>query len=75
MNRYTPRKSNEFEARQMCFDFGAACRFVAELAASVRKSLGGWWKKVRPTPPKPVFKMWQQLVLEADDFHQLTFAV
>lgn len=29
----------EFEARQQCFEFGAACRFVNDLAISVKNSL------------------------------------
>lgn len=39
MSRYTPRQSPEFEGRQLAFEFGEACRFVAELAASVKKTL------------------------------------
>lgn len=42
MSRYTPRQSAEFESRQMAFDFGAACRFVAQLGASIRKELRTW---------------------------------
>lgn len=29
----------EFEARQQCFDFGAACRFVNDLTMAVKSSL------------------------------------
>lgn len=29
----------EFEARQACFEFGDACRFVLDLVWSVKKSL------------------------------------
>lgn len=72
MNRYTPRNSDEFEKRQLCFSFGEACRFVASLAAKAKKEMLKWWKKNRPTPPARNLKIWQQLVLEADDIHKLT---
>lgn len=61
MNRYTPRKSAEFEARQQCFDFGMACRFVADLTASVKKHLTNYVHKFfakpekRTSPPKQLF--------------------
>lgn len=69
MNRYTPRKSAEFEARQYCFDFGDACRFVAALANDVKKTLATWVKRLfaRPdTSKKP-----HQLVLELDSIAQI----
>ena len=71
MRRFIPAGLPEFESRQMAFDFGAACRFVAELAASVKATLGKWWKTNRPTLPAPVLKAWKQLVLPSDDIHQL----
>ncbi len=61
MNRYTPRNSAEFEARQQCFDFGTACRFVADLTASVKKNLANYVRKFfakheQPiSPPKQLF--------------------
>jgi len=61
MNRYTPRKSAEFEARQQCFDFGMACRFVADLAANVKKQLTNYVRKFfakpenRTSPPTQLF--------------------
>lgn len=65
MNRYTPRKSAEFESRQQAFDFGAACRFVAALAADVKKALQGFvkgfFRKDAPAVKRP-----HQLVLELD---------
>ncbi|MDP2881580.1 MAG: hypothetical protein Q8N89_08375 [Azonexus sp.] len=42
MNRYTPRRSAEFEARQFCFAFGDACRFVADLTAKIKNDLKKW---------------------------------
>lgn len=42
MSRYTPRKSAEFESRQMAFEFGEACRFVANLVANVKNDLKKW---------------------------------
>lgn len=61
MNRYTPRQSAEFDARQQCFDFGMACRFVADLTASVKKHLANYVRKffTKPekhtSPPKQLF--------------------
>lgn len=61
MNRYTPRNSVEFEARQQCFDFGMACRFVADLTASVKNSLTKFVRKFfakpdnRDFPPEQLF--------------------
>lgn len=70
MNRYTPRKSAEFEKRQQCFSFGDACRFVAALAADVKKALTNYVKaffaKSAPAGRKP-----HQLVLELDSIAQI----
>lgn len=61
MNRYTPRNSAEFEARQQCFDFGMACRFVADLTASVKKHLANYVRKFfakrneQTFPPEQLF--------------------
>lgn len=52
MNRYTPRQSAEFEARQQCFDFGMACRFVADLTANVKKHLANYVRKFFAKPEK-----------------------
>lgn len=68
MSRYTPRQSAEFEARQQCFDFGAACRFVAATVYDVKKALTSWVKGFfakADTTKKP-----QQLVLELDAIAQ-----
>lgn len=40
------RDKAEFEARQQCFDFGMACRFVNDLIVSVKKSLTTYAKGV-----------------------------
>lgn len=69
MSRYTPRNSAEFEARQFCFAFGEACRFVASTAASVKKALTSWVKRLFvkiDTSRKP-----HQLVLELDSIAQM----
>jgi hypothetical protein len=71
MNRYTPRNSIEFEKRQLCFPFGEACRFVAALTAIAKKEMLTWWRKNRPRLPQVACRIWQQLVLEANDFHQI----
>lgn len=74
MARFQITDRREFEGRQMCLTFGEACRFVADLADQVKKALGGWWQKVRPVAPRVICRAWVQLVLEADDIHQLTLA-
>lgn len=68
MNRYTPRQSAEFEARQQCFDFGMACRFVAATVCNVKKSLQSWVSKFfkKPEPKRP-----HQSVLELDEIAQM----
>ena len=71
MKRFQITDKREFESRQFCLSFGEACRFVADLAAQVKASLGGWWKKVRPVAPRTICKVWVQLVLESDDINQL----
>lgn len=69
MNRYTPRNSAEFEARQFCFAFGEACRFVASTAANVKKALTNY---VRAFFTKIlVEKKPHQLVLELDAITQI----
>lgn len=70
MNRYTPRKSAEFEARQFCFAFGEACRFVASLANDVKKALTGYVKAFF-TKAAPIFKKPHQLVLELNGIAQI----
>lgn len=61
MSHYTPRQSAKFESRQMAFDFGMACRFVAELGASIRKTLNKWacayFAPVKPAFFPPVQKI------------------
>lgn len=54
MNRYTPRSSSEFEARQQCFDFGMACRFVASLANDVKKHLANYVRQFFAKPAKTI---------------------
>lgn len=44
MNNTKISDKTEFEARQGCFDFGEACRFVNDLIADVKKSLAQWAK-------------------------------
>lgn len=70
MNRYTPRKSAEFEKRQFCFSFGDACRFVAALAADVKKALTGYVKRLFPKILVNLKKP-HQLVLELDAIAQI----
>lgn len=69
MSRYTPRNSAEFEARQFCFAFGEACRFVASSAANVKKALTSWVKRL--FTKILVEKKPHQLVLELDGIAQM----
>lgn len=59
MKRFATPKTEEFEARQSCFDFGMVARAVLSIAVSVKETLSTWWKAVTPTQkkkngPKPV---------------------
>lgn len=61
MSRYTPRQSAEFEARQMCFEFGQRARRIArEVAETIKKAEKWLSKHFRTTkntdsPPKQLF--------------------
>lgn len=69
MRRYKPTDNAEFETRQLCLAFGDACRFVAQLAANVKKTLTGYITAFFRTPaPKIKF---HQLVLELDAIAQI----
>lgn len=69
MNRYTPRNSDEFEARQMYFDFGKRARRIArEVAATIAKAGRHLAKHFRKAFPAIKF---HQLVLELDAIAQM----
>lgn len=69
MNRYTPRNSDEFEERQMCFDFGKRARRIArEVAATIAKAGRHLAKHFRKALPAIKF---HQLVLELDALAQI----
>lgn len=63
--------SSEFRARQGAFDFATAAQAVVEIALAVRKTLGGWWGKVRPVVTGAAVKKAHQLVLELDGLEQI----
>lgn len=65
----------EFERRQLCLEFGELARFVLKTVIETGKKLREWWKSERPKAPTPYFKAWKQLVLEADEIHQLRLAM
>lgn len=65
----------EFEARQLCLEFGEMARFVMQIAIETGKTLRNWWKSKRPTAPAPIFKAWLQLVLASNDIHQLILEI
>lgn len=69
MNRYTPRHSDEFETRQMCFEFGKRARRIAsEVAATIAKAGRHLAKHFRLALPAIKF---HQLVLELDGIAQI----
>lgn len=69
MNRYTPRQSAEFEARQGCFEFGKRARRIArEVEATIKKAGKHLAKHFRKVFPAIKF---HQLVLELDAIAQL----
>lgn len=61
----------EFRARQGVLEFGTVALAVLDVAVNVVKSLGAWWKKVRPVTPVAVMKKAHQLVLELDGIAQM----
>jgi hypothetical protein len=69
MNRYTPRNSSEFEARQICFEFGKRARRIAREVAATIKKAGKWL--VKALNPAISFKKPHQLVLELDAIAQM----
>lgn len=67
--RFKPCDRAEFEKRQLCLDFGAAARFVMELAASVKNQLSRFVGNLRRKAER--IKPPQQLVLELDTLCQI----
>ena len=71
MRHYKPTSPTEFESRQLAFEFGTACRFVAKIVNDAKNSLKEWvfnlFKPVLPpfTPPEQLF-----LDLNSSDFPQ-----
>lgn len=65
MAKWAVQDKTEFEARQGCLEFGAACRFVLKLAVSVKSSLGNWAKSLMKNfkMPTPKLKASEQLKL------------
>lgn len=61
----------EFRARQAVLEFGTVALAVLDVAVGVVKSLGAWWKKVRPVAPVTVMKKAHQLVLELEVIAQI----
>jgi len=70
MAKWAIKDKWEFEARQSCFDFGAACRFVNDLVVDVKKALTGFVKRLFKVTPVKV-KRPHQLVLELDAIAQV----
>lgn len=65
--------AREFEARQLCLPlFGADALFVQALAVSLHREARAWIKKNLFRPLDQAVQGWQQLAIEANDFHQLT---
>ena len=57
MAKWAVKDKADFEARQQCFDFGAACRFVNDLAVSVKASLASYAKGFLRNFRMPVTEM------------------
>lgn len=70
MAKWAVKDQGEFEARQSCFDFGAACRFVSSIALDVKKALTGYVSRLF-AKPEPAVKRSHQLVLELDSIAQI----
>lgn len=70
MAKWAVKDQSEFEARQSCFDFGAACRFVSSIALDVKKALTGYVSRLFKKAPVAVRKA-HQLVLELDSIAQI----
>lgn len=62
----------EFRDRCLAFDFAIIAHAVLDVALHVKKSLSGWWNKVRPKVQKPQSRRPHQLVLELDGIAQIT---
>ncbi len=69
MNRYTPRNSEEFEARQFCFEFGKRARRIAKEVSTTIKKAGKYLAKQfhKALPAKKP----HQLILELDSIAQI----
>jgi len=70
MAKWAVKDQGEFEARQSCFDFGAACRFVSSIALDVKKALTGYVSRLFKKAPVAVRKA-HQLVLELNSIAQI----
>lgn len=72
MKRYAIPKTPEFRARQIALDFGALVqRAIHDTRALLRDNLTRIKKQWRTWFPTPAIVAPFQLVLPADDFHQL----
>jgi len=69
MAKWAVKDKAEFEARQACFDFGAACRFVNSLVVDVKKALTGFVSRLFKKTAATVKA--HQLVLELDGIAQM----
>lgn len=69
MAKWAVKDKAEFEARQACFAFGDACRFVLSVVVDVKKALTGYVSRLFKKPV-PTIKF-HQLVLELDGIAQM----
>lgn len=69
MAKWAVQDKADFEARQACFDFGDACRFVAALTLDVKKALTGFVQRLFKQPA--TVQKAHQLVLELDDIAKM----
>lgn len=69
MAKWAVQDKAEFEARQGCFEFGDACRFVIQIAIDVKKALTGFVTKL--FKKTATVRKVHQLVLELDSIAQI----
>lgn len=68
MNRYTPRNSPEFEARQLCLEFGGRARRIMQ---AVAKTISKCHNLIVRHFRTPITGKVHQLVLELDSIAQM----
>lgn len=66
-------RTAEFRRRCLAFDFAVVAHAVVDAALAVRKTLGTWWKGVRPVVSVRV-RVPVQLLLGLEDMTHVRFS-